>query len=288
MELRQLKYFVTVASTLNFSEAARRLYITQGTLSQQIKQLEYELGSDLLERTSHSVQLTEAGEVLLPLAQRMLSTADTCTLTMRDLRSALTGELRIGVSPSHRAMVANAARQFMREHSGVLLKIFCKPATELSNMLRDGSLDFIVIFRGHEADGDLDTQVLQTSALSIVMSRYHALADRKALTYGDLIPHSLVLPGSGLLARRAFERYYGVDAEPLNVRAIVSDTDTMLRMIKDTELLGVVSDLEMIDENSFVAVPLVGYEPVSEMVTCVQRLRTAYRKRAIDAFISLL
>lgn len=70
MELRQLKYFLMVAKTLSFSEAAKRLYITQGTLSQQIKQLEDELGFQLFSRTSHSVALTEAGEKLLPAAKQ--------------------------------------------------------------------------------------------------------------------------------------------------------------------------------------------------------------------------
>ena len=63
MELRQLKYFVAVARTLNFTEAARQLYITQGTLSQQLRQLEYELGTTLFERSSHNVSLTEAGGI---------------------------------------------------------------------------------------------------------------------------------------------------------------------------------------------------------------------------------
>ena len=67
MELRQLKYFLMVAKTLSFSEAAKRLY---GTLSQQIKQLEDELGFQLFSRTSHSVALTEAGEELLPAAKQ--------------------------------------------------------------------------------------------------------------------------------------------------------------------------------------------------------------------------
>ncbi len=61
MELRQLKYFVKAAETLNFSEASRALFITQSTLSQQIKQLEQELGSALFLRDSHRVMLTESG-----------------------------------------------------------------------------------------------------------------------------------------------------------------------------------------------------------------------------------
>ena len=78
MELRQLKYFVKVAETLNFSEAARLLCVTQSTLSQQVKQLETELDTPLLIRSSHSVTLTEQGLELLPYAKRTLDDAETC------------------------------------------------------------------------------------------------------------------------------------------------------------------------------------------------------------------
>ena len=66
MELRQLRYFIKVAETLSFSEAAKALFVTQSTLSQQIKQLEHDLDTLLLERSSHGVTLTEAGSELLP------------------------------------------------------------------------------------------------------------------------------------------------------------------------------------------------------------------------------
>lgn len=72
MELRQLKYFVKTAETLNFSEAARLLFITQSTLSQQIRSLEQELGTMLFVRDSHGVVLTESGEKLLPQAKKTL------------------------------------------------------------------------------------------------------------------------------------------------------------------------------------------------------------------------
>lgn len=70
MEIRQLKYFLQVAETLNFSKASRKLYVTQSTLSQQISHLEQEIGMPLFERNSHEVYLTEAGKELLPYAQR--------------------------------------------------------------------------------------------------------------------------------------------------------------------------------------------------------------------------
>ena len=100
MELRQLRYFVKAAETLNFSEAAKQLFITQSTLSQQIRQLENELDIQLFQRNSHEVALTEAGNELLPYAKETLYAAQTCKEHLRDLQQLLTGTLNIGVTYS--------------------------------------------------------------------------------------------------------------------------------------------------------------------------------------------
>ena len=96
MELRQLKYFVNVAETNSFSEASRLLNITQSTLSQQIKQLENELGVMLFERSSHRVRLTDIGEAFLPEARHTLHAADMCIDRMNDIRGLKAGCLNIG------------------------------------------------------------------------------------------------------------------------------------------------------------------------------------------------
>ena len=88
MELRQLRYFTKAAETGNFSHAAAYLNIAQSSLSQQIKQLEDELGTQLFIRDSHSIQLTEAGEVLLPFALRtitMVPRSDSDEITLSGL-----------------------------------------------------------------------------------------------------------------------------------------------------------------------------------------------------------
>ncbi|MDE5726811.1 MAG: LysR family transcriptional regulator, partial [Duncaniella sp.] len=100
MELRQLRYFVKTAETLNFSEASRALNIAQSTLSQQIRQLEDELDVKLFERNSHAMYLTEAGSELLPLALQTVRDATACTDRMHDLQKMLAGTLNIGVTYS--------------------------------------------------------------------------------------------------------------------------------------------------------------------------------------------
>lgn len=76
MDLRHLKYFLAVAETRNFTQAAANCYVAQSALSQQIARLEKEVGAQLFSRTSRSVRLTAAGELLEPLARRILADVD--------------------------------------------------------------------------------------------------------------------------------------------------------------------------------------------------------------------
>ena len=131
MELRQLRYFVRLAETLNFSEAAKTLCITQSTLSQQIKQLEQELDTQLLLRTSRSVALTEAGDELLPYARRTLIDAEECTARISDLKNVLCGTLNIGVTYSFGPMLTETLVSFMKVYPHVKLNIYYRPMSEL-------------------------------------------------------------------------------------------------------------------------------------------------------------
>ena len=114
MELRQLKYFIRVAECLNFSEAAKESCISQSTLSQQIKQLEQELGSELFLRNSRTVSLTEAGMELLPYARTTIKDADACIERIRDLKDILTGTMNIGVTYSFSPILTETIFSFIR------------------------------------------------------------------------------------------------------------------------------------------------------------------------------
>lgn len=126
MELRQLRYFAKVAETLNFSEAAKQLCVTQSTLSQQVKQLEQELDIPLLVRSSHEVALTEAGRELLPLALGALHDADLCRDRMNDLKQLSAGSLSIGVTYSFSPILTETLMQFMHAYPKIKLDIFYK------------------------------------------------------------------------------------------------------------------------------------------------------------------
>ncbi|MGI9599299.1 MAG: LysR family transcriptional regulator, partial [Acidimicrobiales bacterium] len=96
MNLRRLRYFVAVADELHFGRAAKRLHMAQPPLSQQIRQLEAELGVTLFERSTRRVTLTDAGRLFYPEAQRLLVEADSVERRVAEIRSGDGGTLRLG------------------------------------------------------------------------------------------------------------------------------------------------------------------------------------------------
>lgn len=286
MELRHLKYFVMVAKTLNFSEASQRLFITQGTLSQQIQQLENEIGAQLFDRTKHMVVLTEAGEELLPLAIRTIEDSETCSNRIRDLKGALTGTLRIGTTHSFSALLTETVKKFIREHPGVKLVIQSETAADLIDKLRDKELDLALAFKPAMAYDELESEPLFRNSLSAVMRKDHPLASHKVLTMEDLEKHRIVLPGKGLQARRAFDRFLGLDTRKLNVTAEVNEPNLIMDIVQSTNLITVISSLASYYRQNLVAIPLEGGN--YSMIGCVHRRKDGYRKRSADIFIEML
>lgn len=286
MELRQLKYFSVLAQTLNFSEAARRLFITQGTLSQQIKQLEYETGAQLFERTSHNVRLTEAGEELLPLALKTMEDTRECQDRMRDLRGALTGTLNLGTTHSFTGLMTDTVKNFLKENQGVNLNIHLGTAADLLEMIRNRQLDLALAFKPIMEYDEIESEVLFKTSLSIVMRKGHPLADRESLSLEDLENQGVALPGKGLQARRTFDRFVGLDTRRLNIRVELNDPNLIMDIVQGTNLVTVLSPLAAYYRANLVAIPLG--EKGFPMTGCVHRLKDGYRKRSSEVFLDML
>ena len=101
MELRQIKYFVAVSEELSFTRAAKKLFVSQPPLSFQIASLETELGARLFDRTSRSVQLSEAGKTFLPHAQAVLARLDEAARHVQRVAAGLDGRVQVGLAGSH-------------------------------------------------------------------------------------------------------------------------------------------------------------------------------------------
>lgn len=285
MELRQLKYFIGVADTLNFSEAARQLNITQSTLSQQIRQLEDELGAQLFLRSSHSVAITEAGRELLQSARRTLALADECRSRIDDIARLRAGTLNIGVTYSFSPILTETLVEFMRLYPRIKLNIFYKPMEELMGLLRTRQVDFALAFRPLERQEGIESHLLFQNRLAAVVRQGHSLADKTSVTLDELAGYDLALPSRGLQARNAFD-HIASGRSDLRIRIELNEVNILLKLLRSTNLVSVLAEATIHAETGVKAIPIA--LPDNEMAGCVHTLRENYRKRSAAEFIRLL
>src|SRR2546430_6468779 len=145
MELRQLQYFVAVAEEASFTRAAGRVHVAQPAISQQVAQLERELGEKLFDRSERHVRLTPAGEAFLPHAQAALDATTEGRDAVMSLRGELAGLLAIGTIPSPPPWLIGQLAQFQRRHPRVRLTLRSGSPDNLAADVTTGALDAAVI-----------------------------------------------------------------------------------------------------------------------------------------------
>lgn len=286
MELRQLTYFVTAAQTLNFSEAARTLYVTQSTLSQQIKALEDELGTVLFQRDSHSVALTESGAKLFPLAMRTIEDAQACKNQISDLKQLLSGELNIGVTYSFSAILSETIREFMSQYPGVSLNITYNTMEELMGLLRRRKVDFVLAFKPTRPYEEIESHSLFEDRLSVIMRRDHDLASKSAISLEDIRGLRLAMPSKGLQARNSVENFINIAESGLNVCLEINEANILLDIVQNNDLITILSEATVRGRDMLKAIPLD--LPDNQMQGCVHTLKKVYRKRSTEIFIKML
>jgi DNA-binding transcriptional LysR family regulator len=182
VDLRQLRYFVAVAEERHFGRAAARLHIAQPPLSQQIRRFEAELGEPLLYRTTRSVELAPAGEVLLDRAREILAAVDSAIDDARRAARGEFGRLAIGFTGSSTYELLPAIAAALRtELPGVLLDLrgeLLTPA-QVARLL-DGTLD-LGLLRPPVRERDLCTEVLRSEPLIVVLPEAHPLAEMESI-----------------------------------------------------------------------------------------------------------
>ena len=289
MELRQLKYFIRLAETLNFSTAAKDLFITQSTLSHQIQQLENELNQPLFQRNSHEVTLTEAGQTLLPLAQETLRSADNCMLRMEELSSVMGGELKIGVTFSFASIMAETVTAFLRQYPHVKMNVTQSTMAELIEQLTNHELDFVLAFKPTKPNPKVESRVLFHHRLAAIVNDRHALASRDTITLEELQRYDLALTRQGTQARSAFDRTVAQYDYHYKIKVEMNTVYLLFRLVRESNYVTVLSESTVVYEDGLKAIPIIDTDtPENEMLGCIHLLKNAYVKNSAKEFIRML
>jgi DNA-binding transcriptional LysR family regulator len=201
MDLRQLRYFVTIADEGSFTAAADRLGVRQSAASAAVRRLEQTLGSELFERTSHTLALTGAGQALLPQARRTLEASEDARAAVEAVAGGLSGTVRMGtVEYTNGLDVQAALRSFRSRHPrvGVALTHVGDGATQLVYDVRDGRLDLALGGLVGDPPPGVHTIVLWESPLRLAVAPDHVAASATApLHLGDLAGETAIAYDAG-------------------------------------------------------------------------------------------
>lgn len=286
MEIRHLKTFVIVAEAGNFSLAAQRSSLTQSAVSQQVKALERTLGTSLFKRTSHSVQLTEAGRALLPKAKAALQALDDCRTSVDEVEGLLRGELNIGIGSFVAPYIETAAARFMSLHPGIRVNAIFAQARQLNHMLRNQDIDMAFTINTAYINEPIESVPCISYHLRAIMNHSHPLASHDVVTKHDLLTHDIILPDAGQRVFDSISKFISIDFASLRIRATVTDATAAMTMANDLGLITFLPELYVRTRPYLTALPIEGL--LSPLISNVHFLKDCPHKKSADAFLTLV
>ena len=197
MNLKDLKYLVALADTGHFGKAAERSFVSQPTLSAQLKKLEEYLGVKLVERQPKNVQLTEVGRQIVQRARRMLEQGDEIVALARNHTDPLSGRLKVALIPTVGPYVLPRVMPRIRKALPNLGLMLYEYQTEpLLKRLRDGDIDVGILALPTDVEG-LESRTLYEEAFVLATPQHHPLADKAQVRVQDLKGQALLLLEDG-------------------------------------------------------------------------------------------
>jgi DNA-binding transcriptional LysR family regulator len=197
MELRHLRYFITVADELSFSRAAERLNMAQPPLSQQIQALETEMGAKLFDRTKRPLQLTLAGQAFLLEARSTLANLEQAMQRIQLIHQGELGHLSLGFTSSiANGILPNILRTFRQQYPAVKLILREENSSMQLQGLRDRQTDIVFVYQDHQLfeATDLDVMLFWQEPLVVALPEKHLLTKKANVSIADLIDQEFVMP----------------------------------------------------------------------------------------------
>jgi DNA-binding transcriptional LysR family regulator len=235
MELRRLEHFLAVAEEGSFTRASERIHLVQSALSVSIKALENELGCSLFDRTTHRVELTDAGRALVPAARATLAAAQAARDAVDAVVGGVRGTLNLGIMQSLSAMdLAGLLTRFHSERPGVELRP--RPArggsAELARQVESGELDLAflsVVVRSHL---HLSLIPIASEPVLVALPPGHRLESRESLTIAELDGETFVEVPEGWGTRLITDLAFAEAGAQRAISVELADLTTLTELVR--------------------------------------------------------
>lgn len=218
MQLRYLRTFVAVASTLNFTRAAEQVHLAQSSVTEQIQSLEADLGATLFDRSSRKLRLTDAGHRLLDYAERLLALGREARVAVADADAATEGSpLALGALETLSARwLSEPLERLLKVRPGLPLRVEVAGTGDLLARVRRGELDACLVFDA-EPEAGLSSAFAGVADLVIIAPAQHRWKGQKAVGPNDLMGEPFFVTPKGCVYRRIFDQAMADIGEAPNI-----------------------------------------------------------------------
>ena len=207
MDVRDLQIFLSVAMHLNYTRAAEEVNLSQPSVSVRMRELERNLGSKLFEQLGKKVALTEAGQLLVPFATRVIAGISDARQAIAELQGMERGLLRIGASTTPGMyLIPRTLANFKRMYPKIEVHLAVKDTRQIEDGVIRNEFDFGFV-GGHLAGDEVDVLPWMTDHLVLVVASNHHLARKKSVTIAELRKERFILREAGSATRAAVARH---------------------------------------------------------------------------------
>lgn len=277
MNINQLKYFITVAETRNFTRAAEQFFVSQTAITQQIHALEHSLDVTLFDRSRRPIELTPAGKAFLREAKSILERVSSAVAKTRAASTGIVGELRLGYTKGYeRSRLSEILRAFHTAFPNVLITCFRDDTDELASGLRNDKFDIIFTWDSTNIAQEerVVTEVLEHYPLTVALFGDHPLVYKNELTRADLRNEAIIYmspsrDGQSYGDRRYYDQYENAGYMP-NIVQISNDVESVLMMVAAGEGISILPDYavrKLGDAENLIFLPLIGDDEQVEIIT---------------------
>jgi len=285
-----LRYLLAIAEHHSFTRAAESLYVSQPTLSQQIKQLEAALDVQLFDRSGRSVHLTDAGEVYLRYARRALGELDAGRRAIHEVQDLSRGSLRIGMTPITDYLAAPLLDAFNTRYPGITLSTIEMPQDDIEAGVAEDEIDvgiaFTHILSSDTLTNEIDIQLLFIESLNLAVGIDHPCAGKQALLSEQALEEeSLVMLKSNFALRRHIDLYCLEHSITPHIVMETNSLSVVVEILRLRRLVSILPNSIACAQQGIKPVPLVPQLP-HHTITLICH-KGAYRSPACRAFSEL-
>ncbi len=288
---RSLKYLLAVAEYSSFTRAAESLFVSQPALSQQIKQLEEQVGVQLLERSGRNVQLTDAGDLYVRHVERALAEINAASTALDDLSDLSRGHVSLAMTPITDYLTASLIQEFVSQHPNISIDIKEMTQHEVEEAVLQDQVSVGVMFSNQTSlttgRDELEAMKLNADTLVLASSKNAATekTDLDQQSSPELMKQPLALLNNRFEMRRQIDAYFTTHNLDPRVTLEANSLGFLIEMVKYGGLRTILPESIVTSMEDLISIPVDPALPTHTATMIIRK--AAYRSRATDAFLRL-